>query len=116
GRARTPCRRPASYEVGALNGRARPGDTVGAGPAGLTATATARLSAPERIIAVDPAPDRPAAAGRLGTHAVADARAASRHRADDLADGSGADAATGAVGVPAGRAPWNCDEVAVRAA
>ncbi|MFJ5841502.1 hypothetical protein ACIQGO_32970 [Streptomyces shenzhenensis] len=47
---------------------------------------------------------------------MADARAASRHRADDLADGSGADAATGAVGVPAGRAPWNCDEVAVRAA
>lgn len=116
GRVRTPCRRPASCEVGAFNGRVRPGDTVGAGPAGLAAIATGRLSAPERIIAVNPAPDRLEAAGRLGTRAVADARAAPRHRADDLADGPGADAATGAVGVPAARAPWNCDEVAVRAA
>ncbi|WP_398656734.1 hypothetical protein [Streptomyces shenzhenensis] len=99
---------------GAFNGRVRPGDTVGAGPAGL---ATARLSPPERITAVDQAPeDRLEVAWRLGTHAVADARAAPRHRADDLAGGPGADAATGAVGVPAGRAPWNCDEAAVRAA
>ncbi|MEU1299673.1 hypothetical protein [Streptomyces shenzhenensis] len=68
---------------------------------------------------MDPAPDRLEAAWPLGTHAVADARPAPRHRADDLADGPGADAATGAVGavgVPAGRAPWNCDEAAVRAA
>ena len=47
---------PTAYEVGVLNGRVRPGDTVavvGAGPIGLAAIATARLFTPERIIAVD---------------------------------------------------------------
>ncbi|CAM5727233.1 hypothetical protein SALBM217S_07490 [Streptomyces griseoloalbus] len=40
---------PTAYEVGVLNGRVRPGDTVvvvGAGPVGLAAIATAQLSAP----------------------------------------------------------------------
>ena len=40
---------PTSYEVGVLNGRVRPGDTVaivGAGPIGLAAIMTARLYSP----------------------------------------------------------------------
>jgi alcohol dehydrogenase len=51
---------PTSYEVGVLNRRVRPGDTVavvGAGPIGLSAIATARLFSPERIDAVDLAAD-----------------------------------------------------------
>ncbi|MFE9609749.1 alcohol dehydrogenase catalytic domain-containing protein [Streptomyces sp. NPDC006012] len=93
---------PTSYEVGVLNGRVRPGDTVvvvGAGPVGLAAIASARLFAPERIIAVDLAPDRLEAARRIGADAVADAREAPRQLVDDLTDGLGADVAVEAVGV-----------------
>jgi alcohol dehydrogenase len=47
---------PTSFEVGVLNGRVQPGDTiavVGAGPIGLAAIMTARLLTPGRIIAID---------------------------------------------------------------
>src|SRR3954454_22523618 len=47
---------PTSYEVGVLNGRVSPGDTVvivGAGPIGLAAILTARLYSPSHVVAVD---------------------------------------------------------------
>src|ERR1700675_3319918 len=47
---------PTAYEVGVLNGRVTPGDTVaivGAGPIGLAAILTARLFSPAHIIAID---------------------------------------------------------------
>src|SRR6185503_19110158 len=47
---------PTAYEVGILNGRVGPGDTVaivGAGPIGLAAIMTAKLFTPGRIIAMD---------------------------------------------------------------
>ncbi|MGW2491957.1 zinc-dependent alcohol dehydrogenase family protein [Streptomyces sp. NPDC001606] len=94
---------PTAYEVGVLNGRVRPGDTVvivGAGPIGLAAIATARLFAPERIIAVDLAPARLEAARRFGVDAVADVREAPDQLVADLTDGLGADVAVEAVGVP----------------
>ncbi|MEU6465789.1 zinc-dependent alcohol dehydrogenase family protein [Streptomyces sp. NPDC046976] len=94
---------PTSYEVGVLNGRVRPGDTVvivGAGPIGLAAIATARLFSPERIIAVDLAPARLEAARRFGADAVADVREAPHQLVADLTDGLGADVAIEAVGVP----------------
>ncbi|KOU61706.1 alcohol dehydrogenase [Streptomyces sp. MMG1533] len=94
---------PTSYEVGVLNGHVRPGDTVavvGAGPIGLAAIATARLFAPERIVAVDLAPARLEAARRLGAEAVADAREAPEQLIADLTDGLGADVVIEAVGVP----------------
>ncbi|MFF8991411.1 zinc-dependent alcohol dehydrogenase family protein [Streptomyces sp. NPDC014983] len=94
---------PTAYEVGVLNGRVRPGDTVvivGAGPIGLAAIATARLFAPERIIAVDLAPARLEAARRFGADAVADVHEAPRQLVADLTDGLGADVAIEAVGVP----------------
>ncbi|MEW2626189.1 zinc-dependent alcohol dehydrogenase family protein [Streptomyces sp. NPDC048106] len=94
---------PTSYEVGVLNGRVRPGDTVvvvGAGPVGLAAIATARLFTPERIIAVDLAPARLEAARRFGADAVADIREDPRQLVADLTDGLGADVAIEAVGVP----------------
>ncbi|MFE9438552.1 zinc-dependent alcohol dehydrogenase family protein [Streptomyces sp. NPDC006602] len=94
---------PTAYEVGVLNGHVRPGDTVavvGAGPIGLAAIATARLFAPERIVAVDLAAARLDAARQLGADAVADAREAPEQLIADLTDGLGADVAVEAVGVP----------------
>ncbi|MFJ9663296.1 alcohol dehydrogenase catalytic domain-containing protein [Streptomyces sp. NPDC101219] len=94
---------PTAYEVGVLNGRVRPGDTVvvvGAGPVGLAAVATARFFAPERIIAVDLAASRLEAARKLGADAVADAGEDPAQLVADLTDGQGADVAIEAVGVP----------------
>ncbi|MFI9614963.1 zinc-dependent alcohol dehydrogenase family protein [Streptomyces sp. NPDC052023] len=94
---------PTSYEVGVLNGRVRPGDTVvvvGAGPIGLAAIATARLFAPERIVAVDLAASRLDAAKRLGADAVAHAGERPEQLIADLTDGLGADVVIEAVGVP----------------
>ncbi|CAM5455370.1 zinc-dependent alcohol dehydrogenase family protein [Streptomyces purpurascens] len=94
---------PTGYEVGVLNGHVRPGDTVavvGSGPVGLAAIATARLFAPERIVAVDLAAARLEAAKRLGADAVADAREAPEQLVSDLTDGLGADVVVEAVGVP----------------
>ncbi|MFJ9709385.1 zinc-dependent alcohol dehydrogenase family protein [Streptomyces sp. NPDC101234] len=94
---------PTAYEVGVLNGRVRPGDTVavvGAGPIGLAAIATARLFSPERIIAMDLAPARLEAAHRFGADAVADVHEAPAQLVADLTDGLGADVVIEAVGVP----------------
>ncbi|MEU8712467.1 zinc-dependent alcohol dehydrogenase family protein [Streptomyces sp. NPDC048663] len=94
---------PTAYEVGVLNGRVRPGDTVavvGAGPIGLAAITTARLFSPERIVAVDLAPARLDAAKHLGADAVADAREAPEQLVSDLTGGLGADVALEAAGVP----------------
>src|SRR5436190_7653772 len=47
---------PTAYEVGVLNGKLEPGDTlvvVGAGPIGLATIMTAKLFTPARIVAVD---------------------------------------------------------------
>src|SRR6266513_3038019 len=52
---------PTAYEVGVLNGRVGPGDTiaiVGAGPIGLATVLTAKLYTPGRIIAIDLADSR----------------------------------------------------------
>ena len=94
---------PTAYEVGVLNGHVRPGDTVavvGAGPIGLAAIATARLFAPERIIAADLVAARLDAARKLGADAVADAGEAPEQLIEDLTDGLGADVVVEAVGVP----------------
>ncbi|MGW5175412.1 alcohol dehydrogenase catalytic domain-containing protein [Streptomyces sp. NPDC004082] len=94
---------PTAYEVGVLNGRVGPGDTVvvvGAGPVGLAAIATAQLFAPERIVAVDIAASRLEAAKRLGAHAVAEVSEDPEQLVADLTDGLGADVAIEAVGVP----------------
>ena len=61
---------PTAYEVGVLNGRVGPGDTVaivGAGPIGLAAVMTAKLFTPGRIIAIDL--DRRAARARRASSA-----------------------------------------------
>ena len=95
---------PTAYEVGVLNGRVEPGDTVaivGAGPIGLATIMTAKLHTPGRIIAIDLADSRLAKALEFGADVVInngseDAVA----KVMELTDGLGADVAIEAVGVP----------------
>src|SRR6185436_4222065 len=64
---------PTSYEVGVLNGRVRPGDTVvivGAGPIGLAAVVTARLYSPAHIVVIDKAESRLQAAKMFGANTL----------------------------------------------
>ncbi|WNE94763.1 alcohol dehydrogenase catalytic domain-containing protein [Streptomyces luomodiensis] len=94
---------PTAYEVGVLNGRVEPGDTVvvvGAGPVGLASIATAQFFSPGRIIAVDPVPARLDAAKRIGADAVADSAEGPERLVDDLTEGLGADVVIEAVGSP----------------
>ncbi|MFG1612118.1 zinc-dependent alcohol dehydrogenase family protein [Nonomuraea wenchangensis] len=94
---------PTSYEVGVLNGRVRPGDTVvvvGAGPIGLAAITTARLFTPSHIVAVDLAASRLEAAKRLGADVVVGAADDPIAAVAELTHGLGADVAIEAVGVP----------------
>ncbi|WP_068148202.1 alcohol dehydrogenase catalytic domain-containing protein [Rhodococcoides corynebacterioides] len=95
---------PTSHEVGVLNGRVRPGDTVvviGAGPIGLASVMTASLYSPLCIVVVDTVGSRLAAASKIGADVVVDPTS------DDVVDvvssltgGLGADVAIEAVGVP----------------
>ncbi|KIQ66449.1 alcohol dehydrogenase [Kitasatospora griseola] len=95
---------PTAYEVGVLNGRVGPGDTVaivGAGPIGLAAIATARLYSPRRIVAVDLVAGRLAAAERAGADEVLRADDGAEQAVRALSpDGLGVDVAIEAVGVP----------------
>ncbi|MEU6795591.1 zinc-dependent alcohol dehydrogenase family protein [Nonomuraea wenchangensis] len=94
---------PTSYEVGVLNGRVRPGDTVvvvGAGPIGLAAVTTARLFTPSHIVAVDLAASRLEAAKRLGADLVIGAGDDPAAAVAELTHGLGADVVIEAVGVP----------------
>ncbi|MFL6117840.1 MAG: zinc-dependent alcohol dehydrogenase family protein [Catenulispora sp.] len=94
---------PTSYEVGVLNGRVRPGDTVvvvGAGPIGLAAISTARLFSPSHIIAVDKADSRLEAAKRFGANATIKPDEDPLEVVRALTDGLGADVVVEAVGVP----------------
>ncbi len=95
---------PTAYEVGVLNGRVEPGDTiavVGAGPIGLATIMTAKLHTPGQIVAIDLDDSRLAKALDFGAdvvinNGVEDAIA----RVMAVTDGLGADVAIEAVGVP----------------
>jgi len=95
---------PTGYEVGVLNGKVRPGDTVavvGAGPIGLAAITGARLYTPGHIVAIDLADARLKAALELG----ADLTVNNGHEdavayVKSITGGRGADVAIEAVGVP----------------
>ncbi|MEU2238408.1 alcohol dehydrogenase catalytic domain-containing protein [Streptomyces sp. NPDC018338] len=94
---------PTSYEVGVLNGAVRPADTVvvvGTGPIGLAAIVTAGFYSPGRVIAVDRAESRLAAARALGADATVNAAEEPEQLVADLTDGLGADVVMEAVGVP----------------
>ncbi|HYM51704.1 MAG TPA: zinc-dependent alcohol dehydrogenase family protein [Candidatus Limnocylindrales bacterium] len=96
---------PTAFEVGVLNGKVSPGDTVavvGAGPIGLAAILTARLFSPGKIIAIDVADGRLKRAKAFGAdvtvnNGVTDPVATVMAETDGL----GVDVAIEAVGVPA---------------
>ncbi len=96
---------PTAYEVGVLNGRVEPGDTVaivGAGPIGLAAIMTAKLHSPGQIVAIDLDSGRLERALEFGADTVLN-----NGEVDPVAsvmaltDGLGADVAIEAVGTPA---------------
>jgi alcohol dehydrogenase len=95
---------PTSYEVGAVNGRVRPGDTVavvGAGPIGLSAMIGSRLYSPGRILAIDIAESRLEAAKSFGADACINPSTEDAVEAVmAMTDGLGADVVIEAVGVP----------------
>jgi alcohol dehydrogenase len=95
---------PTSYEVGAVNGRVRPGDTVaivGAGPIGLAAILGSRLYSPGHIIAIDLVDARLDAAKQFGADIVVNSTVQGTVEAVRMVtDGLGADVAIEAVGVP----------------
>jgi len=95
---------PTSYEVGVLNGKVSPGDTVaivGAGPIGLAAILTAKLYTPGRIVAIDLADSRLDSALRFGADmTINNGQQDAVAEIMELTDGLGADAAFEAVGVP----------------
>jgi alcohol dehydrogenase len=95
---------PTAYEVGVLNGRVEPGDTVavvGAGPIGLAAIMTAKLHSPGRIVAIDLADARLEKALEFGADVVVNnGREDATKTVMDLTGGLGVDTAIEAVGVP----------------
>jgi alcohol dehydrogenase len=95
---------PTSYEVGVLNGRVAPGDTVaivGSGPIGLSAVLGARMFSPRHVIAIDLADARLEAAKAFGADlTVNNGRVDAVQFVREITDGLGADVAIEAVGVP----------------
>lgn len=94
---------PTSYEVGVLNGRVRPGDTVvvvGTGPIGLAAILTARLFSPAHIVAIDKAESRLQAAKVFGADITVLADKDPLAAVRELTGGLGADVVMEAVGTP----------------
>jgi alcohol dehydrogenase len=94
---------PTSYEVGVRNGTVQPGDTVvivGAGPIGLAAILTARLYSPSRIIVIDKAETRLAAAKQFGADITVLPDANPLEVVHAVTDGLGADVVIEAVGTP----------------
>jgi alcohol dehydrogenase len=95
---------PTSYEVGAVNGQVRPGDTVaivGAGPIGLAAILSSRLYSPGHVVAIDLAETRLEAAKRLGADITINPATQDPLEAlTMLTGGRGVDVAIEAVGVP----------------
>jgi alcohol dehydrogenase len=95
---------PTAFEVGVLNGRVQPGDTVavvGAGPIGLAAIMTAKLFTPRHIVAIDLAPARLEKALEFGADSTIDNGAEDAvEQVAALTAGLGVDVAIEAVGVP----------------
>jgi len=94
---------PTSYEVGVLNGRVHPGDTVvvvGVGPIGLAAILGARLFSPAHIIAIDKAESRLQAAKQFGADITVTPEQDPLQVVQSITRGLGADVAMEAVGTP----------------
>jgi len=95
---------PTSYEVGAVNGRVEPGDTVaivGAGPIVLAAIIGAKMFSPGHVVAIDLADSRLEAAKSFGADlTVNNGNTDAVEFVKEVTEGLGADVAIEAVGVP----------------
>ena len=95
---------PTAFEVGVLNGRIAPGDTVavvGAGPIGLATILTANLFTPGHVVAIDLDDARLARAREFGADVtINNASGTAVAAVMQLTNGLGADVAIEAVGVP----------------
>ena len=94
---------PTSYEVGVLNGRVQPGDTVavvGTGPIGLATILGARLFSPAHIVAIDKAESRLQAAKLFGADTMVLADQDPLATVRSITGGLGADVVIEAVGTP----------------
>jgi alcohol dehydrogenase len=96
---------PTGFEIGALNGGVKPGDTVvvvGAGPVGLAAVITAKLYGPASIVAVDLDNSRLERAQEFGADVTINNSSENAvERVQEMTDGLGAEVVMEAVGIPA---------------
>jgi alcohol dehydrogenase len=96
---------PTGFEVGVLNGKVKPGDTVaivGGGPVGLAALLTAQFYSPAALVMVDVDDNRLEVAKGLGaTHVVNSGDGKAVEKVMALTGGKGVDVAIEAVGIPA---------------
>jgi alcohol dehydrogenase len=96
---------PTGFEIGVLNGKVQPGETVaiiGAGPVGMAALLTAQFYSPAEIIMVDLDDNRLEVAKKFGaTQVVNSSDGKAIEKIMELTDGKGVDVAMEAVGIPA---------------
>jgi alcohol dehydrogenase len=95
---------PTGYEIGVLNGRVHPGDTiaiVGSGPIGLAALLTAQFFSPARIFMIDLDDNRLAIAKRFGATDVINSGKEDVIQKIMKETKDGVDVAIEAVGLPA---------------
>jgi alcohol dehydrogenase len=94
---------PTAYEVGVLNGKVQPGDTVavvGAGPIGLAAILGAKLFSAGHVVAIDLADSRLEAAKQFGADVtINNGREYALAAIQEITGGLGADVAIEAVGL-----------------
>lgn len=96
---------PTGFEVGVLNGKVKPGDTVaivGAGPIGLAALLTAQFYSPSEIIMVDLDDNRLQVSENFGaTRTINSGNGKAVEEVMKLTGEAGVDVAIEAVGIPA---------------
>lgn len=96
---------PTGFEIGVLNGKIKPGDTVafvGAGPVGLAAMMTSQFYSPATIIMVDMDEERLANAKKFGaTHVINPMKQDAAAEIMKLTNGDGVDVAVECVGIAA---------------